>query len=172
MSSKVIPLMDRRQTLAIPALPPQAPVRGAALHDSRGRPLRDLRISVTDRCNFRCVYCMPREAFGKDHAFLPHHALLSFEEITRVARIAADHGVEKIRLTGGEPLLRKNIEVLIGMLADLRRPDGQPLDLTHAVIADNEMPAEQRDIRVAGGKHRPAIQCIVRPCETDRHRHG
>jgi GTP 3',8-cyclase len=130
MSSKVIPLMDRRQTLAIPALPPQAPVRGAALHDSRGRPLRDLRISVTDRCNFRCVYCMPREAFGKDHAFLPHHALLSFEEITRVARIAADHGVEKIRLTGGEPLLRKNIEVLIGMLASLRRPDGQPLDLT------------------------------------------
>ncbi|WP_368643336.1 GTP 3',8-cyclase MoaA [Castellaniella ginsengisoli] len=102
---------------------------GAVL-DARGRPLRDLRISVTDRCNFRCTYCMPRELFGADHVFLPHEALLTFEEITRVARIALANGVRKIRLTGGEPLLRKQIETLIGMLAALRTPDGQPPDLT------------------------------------------
>src|SRR5258705_13906369 len=85
--------------------------------DQLGRPLRDLRISVTDRCNFRCVYCMPREAFGKDHQFLEHKELLSFEEITRFARIFVRHGVEKIRLTGGEPLVRRNIEELVVMLA-------------------------------------------------------
>ena len=78
--------------------------------DALQRPLHDLRISVTDRCNFRCVYCMPKEVFDKDHAFLPHASLLSFEEITRLARLFVAHGVEKIRLTGGEPLLRKNIE--------------------------------------------------------------
>jgi cyclic pyranopterin phosphate synthase len=92
--------------------------------------LRDLRISVTDRCNFRCTYCMPRDVFGADYAFLPHSALLTFEEITRVARIAVDLGVEKIRLTGGEPLLRKQIEVLVGMLARLRTPQGRPVELT------------------------------------------
>ena len=92
--------------------------------------MRDLRISVTDRCNFRCTYCMPRELFGADHPFLPHGALLSFEEITRVARIAVASGVRKIRLTGGEPLLRKQIEVLVGMLAALRTPDGQAPELT------------------------------------------
>ncbi|MFM9878936.1 MAG: GTP 3',8-cyclase MoaA, partial [Burkholderiaceae bacterium] len=94
------------------------------------RPLRDLRISVTDRCNFRCSYCMPKEVFDKDYAFLPQGALLSFEEITRLARQFVAHGVRKIRLTGGEPLLRKNIEILIAQLAALRTPDGQPLDLT------------------------------------------
>ncbi|MGN6704086.1 MAG: GTP 3',8-cyclase MoaA, partial [Burkholderiaceae bacterium] len=90
----------------------------------------DLRISVTDRCNFRCVYCMPKEVFDKDYAFLPHGALLSFEEITRLATLFVAHGVEKIRLTGGEPLLRKNIEKLIELLAALRTPSGKPLDLT------------------------------------------
>jgi cyclic pyranopterin phosphate synthase len=95
------------------------------LADRRGRPLRDLRISVTDRCNFRCVYCMPKEVFGKDYQFLEHSALLSFEEITRLARIFARHGIEKIRLTGGEPLVRRNIERLVEMLAAI--PD---LDLT------------------------------------------
>lgn len=103
---------------------------GSAVRDARGRPLRDLRISVTDRCNFRCTYCMPREVFGADHVFLPHSALLTFEEITRVAAIALSQGVRKIRLTGGEPLLRKQIEVLVAMLAQLRTPDGQPPDLT------------------------------------------
>ncbi|HET8598308.1 MAG TPA: GTP 3',8-cyclase MoaA [Castellaniella sp.] len=103
---------------------------GDAVRDTAGRPLRDLRISVTDRCNFRCTYCMPREVFGADHAFLPHSALLTFEEITRVAAVAVSQGVRKIRLTGGEPLLRKQIEVLVAMLAGLRTPDGQRPDLT------------------------------------------
>jgi GTP 3',8-cyclase len=97
--------------------------------DTRGRPLRDLRISVTDRCNFRCVYCMPGEVFGKDFAFMPRDELLTFEEITRVARTAVARGVEKIRLTGGEPLLRKGLEELVGMLAALRTPDGRAVDL-------------------------------------------
>jgi cyclic pyranopterin phosphate synthase len=88
-----------------------------ASRDKLGRPLRDLRISVTDRCNFRCVYCMPKEVFGNDYQFLERKALLSFEEITRLARIFKEHGVGKIRLTGGEPLVRRNIEQLIAMLA-------------------------------------------------------
>ena len=100
------------------------------LSDTLGRPLRDLRISVTDRCNFRCNYCMPREVFDKDYAFLPQSSLLSFEEITRMAKIFIAHGVEKIRLTGGEPLLRKHLEVLIEMLAKLQTPAGKPLDIT------------------------------------------
>jgi cyclic pyranopterin phosphate synthase len=97
--------------------------------DTRGRPLRDLRISVTDRCNFRCVYCMPKAIFGSDYEFMPRAELLTFEEITRLARVAVAHGVEKIRLTGGEPLLRKNIEELIAMLSELRTSEGQRLDI-------------------------------------------
>src|SRR5918998_1979492 len=94
------------------------PLHGtAALKDSFGRPLRDLRISVTDRCNFRCVYCMPKEVFGKDYAFLERKALLSFEEIARLARVFQRLGIEKVRLTGGEPLVRRNLEQLIAMLA-------------------------------------------------------
>src|SRR5215467_6200138 len=89
------------------------------LADTLARPLRDLRISVTDRCQFRCTYCMPKEVFGKDFVFLPREQLLTFEEITRLARIFVAHGVEKIRLTGGEPLLRRDIEQLIGMLAGI-----------------------------------------------------
>jgi cyclic pyranopterin phosphate synthase len=85
--------------------------------DTLNRPLRDLRISVTDRCNFRCTYCMPKEVFGRDYAFLPRDEILSFEEIARLSRLFVEHGVEKIRLTGGEPLLRRDIERLIGMLA-------------------------------------------------------
>ena len=102
----------------------------AGLLDQGGRPLRDLRISVTDRCNFRCSYCMPKQHFGRDHAFLPHAALLSFEEITRLAQQFVACGVQKIRLTGGEPLLRRNLEVLIAQLAALRTQQGLPLDLT------------------------------------------
>jgi len=100
------------------------------LSDRWARPLRDLRVSVTDRCNFRCSYCMPKEVFDRDYTFLPQSALLSFEEITRLARVFVAHGVEKIRLTGGEPLLRKHVERLVEMLAALRTVDGQPLDLT------------------------------------------
>jgi cyclic pyranopterin phosphate synthase len=91
------------------------------INDTLGRPLRDLRISVTDRCNFRCRYCMPKEVFGRDYEFLGKEMLLSFEEIERLARIFAGFGLRKIRLTGGEPLLRRDIESLVGMLA--RLPD-------------------------------------------------
>jgi len=87
------------------------------LRDTRDRPLRDLRISVTDRCDFRCVYCMPKEVFGRDFEFLRRSQLLSFEEITRLARIFAAAGVRKLRLTGGEPLLRRDLERLVEMLA-------------------------------------------------------
>ena len=103
---------------------------GEAVQDTYGRPMRDLRISVTDRCNFRCRYCMPREVYGADHVFLPRSALLTFEEITRIVRIALTLGIRKIRLTGGEPLMRKGLEVLVGMLSELRTPDGAVPDLT------------------------------------------
>ena len=93
--------------------------------DTLNRPLRDLRISVTDRCNFRCVYCMPKEVFGSDYQFLERSEILTFEEITRLARIFLPHGVQKIRLTGGEPLVRKDLHLLVKMLSDI--PD---LDLT------------------------------------------
>jgi cyclic pyranopterin phosphate synthase len=128
MTDQVIPIADfRRRT---PALPAEPIVANGLLSDQLGRPLHDLRISVTDRCNFRCTYCMPKEVFGRDYTFLPHDALLSFEEIVRLARVFVAHGVRKLRLTGGEPLLRKNIETLIAMLAELRTSDGEPLDIT------------------------------------------
>ena len=128
MAERFIPLVDHRKPIA--ALPTTAlPVTGL-LQDTRSRPLRDLRISVTDRCNFRCSYCMPKDVFDKDYAYLPHSALLRFEEITRVARLFAAHGVRKIRLTGGEPLLRKNLEDLVAQLAQLRTAQGLPLDIT------------------------------------------
>ncbi|WP_424424128.1 GTP 3',8-cyclase MoaA [Microbacterium sp.] len=102
---------------------------GPRLRDTRGRMLRDMRISVTDRCNFRCVYCMPKEIFGRDYDFMPQQLLLSFEEIVRVAKAGVAHGVHKLRLTGGEPLLRRDIETLIAMLAELRTPEGERLDI-------------------------------------------
>jgi cyclic pyranopterin phosphate synthase len=98
--------------------------------DRLGRALRDLRISVTDRCNFRCPYCMPAEVFGRDFAFLPHDQVLSFEEIARLAAIFVRLGVGKLRITGGEPLVRRDLPVLIGYLAALRTPAGDPVDLT------------------------------------------
>jgi cyclic pyranopterin phosphate synthase len=100
------------------------------LPDRFGRALRDLRISVTDRCNFRCTYCMPAEIFGRDYAFLPHSEVLTFEEITTVARVFVELGVEKLRITGGEPLVRRDLPVLLRQLADLRKPDGGEVDLT------------------------------------------
>ncbi len=98
-------------------LPVPAPASTEPVRDTRGRALRDLRISVTDRCNFRCTYCMPKEVFGKDFQFLERSALLSFGEINRLVRLFRDQGVEKIRITGGEPLVRRKLEVLIEMLA-------------------------------------------------------
>ncbi|HKY78379.1 MAG TPA: GTP 3',8-cyclase MoaA [Anaerolineales bacterium] len=96
--------------------------------DTRGRLLRDLRISVTDRCNFRCTYCMPKEVFGRDYAFLPHSQLLSFEELERVTRAFVSLGVNKVRLTGGEPLMRRELEALVSKLAAI--PGVQDLALT------------------------------------------
>ena len=122
----IIPLTDVRAAASASAR--EAFVRDAATApgtvaspplDSRGRALADLRISVTDRCNFRCVYCMPKHVYGRDFPFLPHAELLTFEEITRIAAIFVARGVRKIRLTGGEPLLRRNLERLVEMLASL-----------------------------------------------------
>ncbi|MBK7452859.1 MAG: GTP 3',8-cyclase MoaA [Anaerolineales bacterium] len=116
------------------------------LIDTLNRPLRDLRISVTDRCNFRCVYCMPKEIFGPDHQFLHRDQILTFEEITRLARLFAAHGVRKIRLTGGEPLVRKDLPDLISMLADI--PD---LDLT-LTTNGSLLPKHARALKDAGLK--------------------
>ena len=120
------PILDLRR--GPPRLP--AGIPGARLTDRLGRPLRDLRISVTDRCNFRCSYCMPKEVFGKDYPYLPHSALLNFEEIARLAGSFVAQGVQKLRLTGGEPLLRRNLESLVELLARLRTLDGTAPDIT------------------------------------------
>jgi cyclic pyranopterin phosphate synthase len=130
MTERIIPILEARSHVLQPAAPAQTEAPDGRVADRRGRKLHDLRISVTDRCNFRCTYCMPKEVFDKNYRFLPHAELLSFEEITRLARLFIAHGVEKVRLTGGEPLLRKDIEKLIEMLAQLTTRDGRPLDLT------------------------------------------
>src|SRR5262249_43647232 len=112
--------------------------------DSLGRPLRDLRISVTDRCNFRCVYCMPKEVFGRDYRFLERRELLTFEEIERLARVFVAHGVEKIRITGGEPLGRRDLERLG------EKPAGiGGLDLT-LTTNGSLLPQKARVLREAG----------------------
>jgi cyclic pyranopterin phosphate synthase len=103
--------------------------------DTLGRPMRDLRVSVTDRCNFRCGYCMPREAFGPDHAFLPRAEILAFEEIERVVRAAVALGVRKVRLTGGEPLVRRNLEALVAMLATVEGVEDLTLTTNASLLA-------------------------------------
>lgn len=130
MTEKFIPIKAQRSRESTPLVPRDLITPNGTLVDTLQRPLGDLRISVTDRCNFRCVYCMPKEVFDHQYPFLPQTSLLNFEEITRLARLFVAHGVTKIRLTGGEPLLRKNIETLIAMLSELRTPNGNPLDLT------------------------------------------
>jgi len=114
MSKTVIPVVPARRGLAIP---PLARDPAAGLADRRGRGVRDLRISVTDRCNFRCTYCMPKEVFDADYPYLPHAEVLTLEEIVRVARVFRGFGIAKIRLTGGEPLLRRGVEKLVAMLS-------------------------------------------------------
>lgn len=119
------------------------------LQDALQRPLRDLRISVTDRCNLRCTYCMPREVFDQSHTFLPRAELLTFEEIERMARLFTRLGVEKIRLTGGEPLLRRGIEQLIAKLAHLETHAGKPMEIaltTNGVL----LPKKARALKAAG----------------------
>jgi cyclic pyranopterin phosphate synthase len=118
MTDRIIRISDARRAKPLPPAGINAPSARTGI-DALGRPLHDLRISVTDRCNFRCVYCMPKDVFGPDYAFLAKSELLSFEEIARLARVFRGEGVEKIRLTGGEPLLRKNLERLIELLADI-----------------------------------------------------
>jgi cyclic pyranopterin phosphate synthase len=138
---KVIPIVSGR--VAAPAF------AGGALVDTRARPLRDLRISVTDRCNFRCVYCMPREMFDANHQFLPHSAILSFEEIARLARIFVGLGVQKIRLTGGEPLVRRDLQRLVAMLAEL------PVEIT--LTTNGSLLAKQAKALKAAGLHRVTV---------------
>ncbi len=130
MGETIIPLADLRYAAPVPPVPADAAPPSGLLADRLGRPLRDLRISVTDRCNFRCSYCMPKEVFDSRYKFLPHDSLLSFEEIARISRIFVAHGVVKLRLTGGEPLMRKHLERLVEQLAALRTPQGDRLDIT------------------------------------------
>ena len=130
--SSVLDLADARTSAPSPAARGGAgeePAVHEPIRDALTRPLRDLRISVTDRCNFRCVYCMPKEIFGRDFVFMHGDQLLSFDEIERFSRIAVDLGVEKLRLTGGEPLLRKGIVELVERLRRLRTPDGREIDI-------------------------------------------
>ena len=138
---KVIPIVSGRSSA--PAF------AGGALVDTRARPMRDLRISVTDRCNFRCVYCMPREVFDANHQFLPHSAILSFEEIARLARIFVGLGVQKLRLTGGEPLVRRDLQRLVAMLA------GLPVEIT--VTTNGSLLAKQAKALKAAGLHRVTV---------------
>ena len=130
MAERVISVADHRYRATLPVIPATLAAPTGLLLDRLKRPLHDLRISVTDRCNFRCSYCMPKEVFDKQYGFLPQSSLLSFEEIARLAGLFVAHGVRKIRLTGGEPLLRRDLERLVAMLAKLRTVEGEPLDLT------------------------------------------
>ena len=129
----------------MPELLPMLPL------DTRGRLLRDLRISVTDRCNFRCVYCMPRAVFGRDHAFLPRAELLSFEEIARLVAVFTRLGVQKVRLTGGEPLVRRELPSLVGLLAAI--PGVEDLTLTTNGVLLPEHATSLRD----AGLHRVTV---------------
>ena len=124
------------------------------LVDQLKRPVRDLRISVTDRCNFRCSYCMPKSVFGRDYAFLPKEQLLTFEEIERVALAFARAGVNKIRLTGGEPLLRRNIEELVGLLSQI---DGIDLTLTTNAALLASRAQALRDAGLDAAKRQPRL---------------
>src|SRR5437870_7563028 len=141
MAIKVIPISSGRS--------PAPAFEGGTLRDSLKRPMHDLRISVTDRCNFRCVYCMPREVFDASYTFLPHSAILSFEEIARLARIFVGLGVQKIRLTGGEPLVRRDLHRLVAMLAEL------PVEIT--LTTNGSLLAKQARALKAAGLHRVTV---------------
>ena len=140
---KVIPLVSAAPRAAAPVF------GGGRLVDTRERPMRDLRISVTDRCNFRCVYCMPREVFDSSYRFLPHAAILSFEEIARLARIFVDLGVQKIRLTGGEPLVRRDLHRLVALLAEL------PVEIT--LTTNGSLLAKRAAALKNAGLHRVTV---------------
>jgi cyclic pyranopterin phosphate synthase len=130
MSERTIPIIDHRYASTVPRVPANQKAPVGLLADRLGRPLHDLRISITDRCNFRCTYCMPKDVFSTHYEFLRHAELLRFEEIDRLARVFVNLGVRKLRITGGEPLLRRGVEDLVAMLAKIRTPDGSPVELT------------------------------------------
>ena len=138
---KVIPIVSGHT--------PAPAFAGGSLADTRARAMHDLRISVTDRCNFRCVYCMPREVFDANHQFLPHSAILSFEEIARLARIFVGLGVQKLRLTGGEPLVRRDLHRLVAMLAEL------PVEIT--LTTNGSLLAKQAKALKAAGLQRVTV---------------
>ena len=129
-------------------IPDQAHDAEEGSRDRRGRPLHDLRISVTDRCNFRCTYCMPKELFGANYRFMPRRELLSFEEIVRLAEIFVEHGVRKIRLTGGEPLLRQGLDDLIRMLSAVAGLEDLTLTTNGSLLTSQRA----RQLRKAGLK--------------------
>ena len=129
--------------------------------DTLGRPLRDLRISVTDRCNFRCVYCMPKEVFGRGYRFMDRKELLTFEEIEQLARAFVSHGVEKIRITGGEPLLRRDLEVLIARLAAVG-------DVDLALTTNGALLPQKAEALVAAGLERVTVSLDSLDDETFR----
>ena len=141
-----LPLPLPARSSGAPSLPPL---------DLLQRPLRDLRISVTDRCNFRCGYCMPRSVYGPGHRFLPQPALLSFEEIERASRVLVSLGVRKLRLTGGEPLMRKQLDQLVAALAPLKTPQGEPIELT--LTTNATLLADKAAALKAAGLHRVTI---------------
>ena len=151
MEPLLVPAPRPAAAPATPGLVPNAFDGKPGLPDRFGRALRDLRISVTDRCNFRCTYCMPAEVFGRDFAFLPQSEVLTFEEISSVARVFVELGVEKLRITGGEPLVRRDLPTLLAQLAALRTPDGQEVDLTLTTNA-SALRALARPLRDAGLK--------------------
>jgi len=125
------------------------------LLDRLGRPLETLRISITDRCNFRCVYCMPKEVFGREYAFLERRELLTLEELARVTGVFAGLGVQTVRITGGEPLVRRNVEVLVELLAAIRRPDGSPLEL--ALTTNGSLLAQKAKELASAGLSRVTV---------------
>jgi cyclic pyranopterin phosphate synthase len=125
------------------------------LLDRLGRPLETMRISITDRCNFRCVYCMPKEVFGRDYAFLERSELLTLEEVARVAGVFAGLGVRTVRLTGGEPLVRRNVEHLVELLAAIETPTGKPLEL--ALTTNGSLLAQKAEALAAAGLSRVTV---------------
>ena len=125
------------------------------LLDRLGRPLETLRISITDRCNFRCVYCMPKEVFGRDYAFLERRELLTFEELARVVGIFAGLGVRTVRITGGEPLVRRNVEHLVELLATIHTPHGDKLEL--ALTTNGSALTQKAEALAAAGLSRVTV---------------
>jgi cyclic pyranopterin phosphate synthase len=125
------------------------------LLDRLGRPLETLRISITDRCNFRCVYCMPKEVFGRDYAFLERRELLTLEELARVVGIFAGLGVRTVRITGGEPLVRRNVEHLVELLSAIETPEGKRLEL--ALTTNGSLLAQKAEALAAAGLNRVTV---------------